>query len=325
MSVENPVIAIPHYHTEYSNKSFTDIKGVETSNHYTASIAQLAETIPSDIDLFFTRTDHYKTDPDYWEKTKKEVERRGGEAYKDDLVLRGELEGTRFWGINGVETALEDDLKKEYIAYGLELDDSQNHICEDYDEMLELTESTELGVIPHPFMMDFDWEEGREEFIEKALDYDVELGIGYSTGYGTLNNVSNGYWFNEEDVKDLTERYDLPAIPDIDYHAYLPGKISLVDRSAIDKLEADEIPVEEMKDMRIVQEEGLKSGLRRVQDTIGAGLTFVDMMPVVGSQLSRHERFYKFLRDSSLRNFANLESDKLLENSVRLNGEKSPL
>lgn len=327
MTAEKFLVTVNHTHPSYSNDTQEEYLGLPGTNHQ-ADYLELAERLPENFDLAFTVSNHFATEGrEFWEELKDEVERNGDEAYLDDLVFRGEYEGTRIWGLHSVEAAYEDELNHEYLIHGLTLDDEGDHTYEDTHRLLEATEDAEIGTIPHPYLMDFDWgEEKRDEFFDVASDYDAELSFEYSQGYGALNWLSNGRLPPGENLADLCEKHEVPAIPGVDWHASLSSNIALMDRSAIDSLEEDEFPLKEFKDMSVVKKPGrMPESWNFMRNTAGAVGTFVDMLPVAGSFTPSGEKEMKVLRDRSLEAYEKLDPEAVSRNSQRLNGKNSLL
>lgn len=323
MSSEKHLVAVNHTHPEYSNHTQEEYLDLPGTNHQ-ADYLELAERLPEGFDLAFSVSNHFATEgEEFWEEMQDEIERNGDEAYMDDIVFRGEYEGTRIWGLHSVEAAYEDELDHEFLIHGLPLKDEQDHTYEDTHTLLEATEDGDLGTLPHPLFMDYDWgEEKRDDFFEAASNYDTDLSIEYSQGYGLLNRWANrGLSPATDNLADLCDRYKVPAIPGTDWHTSLPKNIALMDRSAIDSLEDDEFPLEEFRDMRVVQKPGSRSeSWNLVRNTAGATGTFADMIPVLGSAAPSSEEFMQDLRDRSLEAYGDLDPETVSDNAVRLNG-----
>lgn len=328
MSSENPLILINHTHPPYSNHTQEEYLGIPGNNHQ-ADYLEVAERLPEGFDLAFTVSNHFATEgEEFWEELEEEVERNGGEAYPGDKVFRADYEGTRMWGIHSVEAAYEDELDHEFLIHGLPLDDEQNHTYEDTHALLEAAEDSDIGTLPHPFFMDYDWgEEKRDGFFEAASSYDAELSIEYSQGYGLLNRWANrGLSPTTDNLADLCERYDVPAVPGTDWHASLPKNVALMDRSAIDSLEDDEFPLDEFKDTRITRKPGkMPEPWNVARNTAGTVATFGDMLPVIGPYMPESEEFMQDLRDRSLDAYKDLDPETVSENAVRLNGRNGIL
>lgn len=328
MTEEKHLVAVNHTHPEFSNGTESKYLGIEGKGHQ-ADYMQLAEKLPEDFDLAFTVSNHFETGGrEFWEELKNEIERNGGEAYLDDLVFRGEYEDTRLWGLHSVEAAYEDELSHEYLIHGLELDDEQNHTYEDSHSLLEATEDAEMGTIPHPYFMDYDWgEEKRDELFDLASEYDADLSFEYSHGYGLVNRWANrGLNPMDDNLADLCDRHMVPAVPGSDWHSALPKTIALMDRSAIDSLEDDEFPTEEFRDMSIVKKPGkMPETWNMLRNTAGATANFADMIPFIGQFGPETEEEMQQLRDWSLKAYEDLDAETVSENKERLNGRNGIL
>jgi hypothetical protein len=328
MASENHLVVVNHTHPEYSNTTQEFYLGIPGENHQ-SDYLELAERLPEGFDLAFTVSNHFATEGQgFWNELEDEIERNGGEAYPGDKVFRADYEGTRMWGLHSVEAAYEDELDHEYLIHGLPLDDENNHTYDDIHALLEKTEEADLGTVPHPFFMDYDWgEEKRDNFFEEATNYDADLSIEYSQGYGLLNLVANGRMPPQGDnLADLCDKYEVPAVPGTDWHASLPKNIALMDRSAIDSLEDDNFPLDEFRDMRVAKKPGkMAESWNLIRNTAGATATFGDMLPAVGRFMPDSEEFMQNLRDRSLEAYGELDPETVSDNAVRLNGPDSIL
>lgn len=328
MSSENHLVVANHTHPEYSNHTQEEYLGIPGENHQ-ADYLRLAEELPEGFDLAFTVSNHFATEgEEFWDELEDEIERNGGEAYPGDKIFRADYEGTRMWGIHSVEAAHEEELDHEYLIHGLPLDDKQDHTYQDAHSLLEKTEEADLGTLPHPFFMDYNWgEEKRDRFFEQASGYEADLSIEYSQGYGALNLVANGRIPPQGDnIADLCDRYEVPAVPGTDWHASLPANIALMDRSAIDSLEDDRFPLKEFRDMSIAGKPGKMSEIwSQLKTTAEATATFGGMVPLVGKYMPESEEFMQNLRNRSVEKYSNLDPETVSENAVRLNGSESIL
>lgn len=325
MSDSENLVVVNHSHPKFSNQTQYDYLDLEGENHQ-ADYVQLAEKLPEDFDLVFAVTNHYETEGiEFWEELQNQIQYKGGEAHLGDIVFEGELDGKNIYGLQGVEAAFEDNYSHEYIMHGLELGENSSHIYDGCHEMLEATEDAALGTLPHVFLSEFDWgSERRENFFETAQEYDVDLSIEYSHGYGILNLIANGR-ISESNIANLCDQHQIPAIPGADWHSMLPKQVAIMQHSAVDTLEEDRFPLKEFKDMKIARKLGkMPKTWNRIRDTFGAGATYGDMIPIIGKK-AVNEDFQDKIKELSLKYLEELNSEQIQNNAVRINGRNGIL
>lgn len=86
----NHVLLFNHTHTPDSNRFESDIRGLTIDSHATDYLA-IVKALPKTFDVVFVKTDHWKTDPAYFDRLQTEIARLGGSCERFETHLWFEL------------------------------------------------------------------------------------------------------------------------------------------------------------------------------------------------------------------------------------------
>ncbi len=245
---------------------------------------ELAEALPDDISFVATRTEHYATDPTYYNDLQAAVEERNGTYETHDAHATFQLPGKEpHVIINGAELSVE-DRTNHYTLVGYPLDDDRVLYNLSADDLYEEARNVDGWASPaHPFIADYEISGDQlNNFFDEADDCDnITAAINYTTGYWwPANKLARGELGSDRSVYDYADTYNVPFIPELDHHSALPNElqgVGQVDDTVIDKLWDGDLPVDDLLDADIVSNrpgfEGLtmRQMLRTYPDIINQG------------------------------------------------------
>ncbi len=246
-------VLLHHTHTPISNMTG------DGGNHH-VNYLELMEYLPEGVDAVVTRTEHDHLDPGLYEELKEEIEREGGTYREHDRHVYLEKDDSRAAIINGVEATVEEG-GIHFTLCGLPLDYDEEFDTIDEDELYERAKDAAWTAPAHPFAPTFNVpDEMLERFFEASEEYDFQAGIGYATGYPPfINIVTQGRvrtLYGKQSVRDYAERYDVPLVPELDWHTVLPEGLEGVGvvrpDDVMERLAEGEIPTEDMLDTEVV-------------------------------------------------------------------------
>jgi hypothetical protein len=285
---------INHFHTEKSTEYVREIteepewKGI---NHL-GDPMKILKKLDEGQNAVIVLTEHYRTNGEkFFEKLGEDVEEIGGDYELNDRSLMMEHERSKVAIINGVEASYKRRDTHIVIA-GLPIEDEEEYYNLDIEELSRVLEDAAYAHPAHPFLGDFGMDmEELDEVCETIKDSPTKLFIPYTYAYPfNIDRNARGETDSEIDVRELAERYGAPLIVEHDHHVHLPsslGGIGLLNDRAINELEEGRVPVDEIKDMRIIQ----PTKLDTFRDLFRAGRTFADQLP----NYIEWERFWKIL------------------------------
>lgn len=248
-------ILIYHTHTEESNRTGNDYV---ISNHF-ADYPQLIEELPSDIDPVIVRTEHVmkreREDKKSFHQRPKgskdrtfseEIEERGGQVEYHDTHLTGTLGENSFAAIEGIEVSYKRP-DSHMTVCGVDVESEIDGWKIGNEELVDLVENSAWVGIPHWNVMNPTIEEKQELFEETDRNDDFEMALNHSGGYGFGDLYINDELSRKSDIEKYADEYDLPVVPEYDWHVALPQKLDhagVLEKGTIDSLRDGEIPIE---------------------------------------------------------------------------------
>lgn len=232
-------VLINHTHTPYSIASERDVHGNMNAINHNAAYAALIDHLPADVTPIIVRTEHYTADPAFFDehhgfpaRVKREY---GGDYELHDTHVTGEIDGTSFAVINGVEASMNRDSSHVTVA-GLDTDSEDVFFNLDttelYDAVVEADGAWLATAHQHyryPGVKDMSIPDNElHNLFTHAQGGEVPVAVGYTTGYDQINNMvargTSRSLVGKPDVHDYAEEYDVPLVPEIDWHiAVHPG------------------------------------------------------------------------------------------------------
>jgi hypothetical protein len=271
-----------HFHTKESTghvKELTDCPDWKAVNHL-GSPVRILEKLQEGQNAVITLTEHYKTNgKDFFQKMGEKAENLGGGYKLNDHSLVIEQGGSKVAVINGVEASYRRRDSHVVIA-GLPIQDNKTYYNLDEEKLGEVLENAAYAHPAHPFLEEFGMSMKELEKVCRTIqDSSAKLFIPYTCAYPVnIDKNARGVSGSETDVHGLANKYNSCLIVEHDHHVHLPsnlGGIGLLKSSSIKHLENGEIPLEEIKKMRIIE----PSKTDTFRDLFRAGRTFADQLP----------------------------------------------
>lgn len=240
------VLLFHHTHTADSNRFEKEVRGLRIDSHATDYVT-LVDRLPEGQDALFIKTDHWKTEPEYFDRLETRIESKGSKLTRFDTHVYFELEGSRAAIINGVEAAVERQQNHLTIC-GLPLESNETYTVLNIEDLAELAADA-AWIAPAHIGMPFHHIPPNlmESVCELSTRSEITLAIGYTTGYfQRYNQISRNEIPTRTSVQEYARRFELSLLPELDLHAVVPEGFSgcgVVDPSVMDELRAGEIPV----------------------------------------------------------------------------------
>lgn len=256
-------VLIYHSHSEESNRIGEfgpELDDFIVENHY-ADYAHLIEELPGDVNPVIVRTEHgikrgakdrKSFHQDFWA----DILDRGGQIETHGSHITGVLGENEFAVIDGVEPTYEEQDQHLLLA-GLPIDEEVDAYNIGRDEFFEYAEDAAWAGIPHWNMMTPSKEE-KADIIHEADDLDdVDLALSHNGGYGSLSRYVNDEipGTGGSDIERFASDYDLPVLPEIDWHVTLPQGLDhagLLEKGTVEQLREGHIPVKNLLDAETV-------------------------------------------------------------------------
>ncbi|MFB6190990.1 MAG: hypothetical protein ABEJ64_01025 [Candidatus Nanohaloarchaea archaeon] len=286
-----------HTHTPESNRTAREYAGVDARNH-AGSYLELVEALDPGFDIVFSRTEHHGkyscSDPrSYHSRLQQEAGEKGVELDYHDRHVTGELEGTRFAIIEGVEASYRDE--DNHVTFvGVPVDEEVDLHELGEDEFYSEAEKASFVAPAHPFLGDLGFpREDLEELVDTAGNGhgEIELMLGYSTGYDRLTNArARGELMNGGKAVEEVAGEEVPVIPELDWHVCIPGELSgfgVLPDGSVDRLFEGDIPVENFGRAEVIQNG--KNGISPLQ-----------MVTTYPEELPLYDRFEPIYRSLDL-------------------------
>lgn len=272
--MSSKTVLLHHTHRSYSTVAEREVRGFRAVNHHSDDVA-IAEALGPELSAIITRTEHFQTDPTYFEKLRDEVEARGGTFNEHTNHVTFQLPGNAPHAIvNGIEASVRRDTA-HFTLVGLPLDAKEELYNLTLDELCEVSERVNgFTAAAHPFLPGFEIPRNIfEQFYETARDNpDIDSALNYTTGYWwPINKVAQGSWRMGPSVNEYAEMYDASLVPELDLHVTVPPRgqgIGLYrDGGIIDDLWANDDlpPTEQLLDVDVISNRPGREGLGFVQ------------------------------------------------------------
>lgn len=334
-------VLINHTHTPYSIESSEEYLGERVENHvadYPALVERLDREPHSGIAPIFVRTEHYDTDPSFFEEDLPTAveEEYDGEYEEHDAHVTGEIGDTPFAVINGVEASVGEGLEDGHMTIaGLPIDDDASYADLSFDDVYDVAREAEWAAPAHPMqvipsVLDTGWSEDDLDLLYNDLtdERGVTLAIESATGYDPFTNaISRGALRSlqgRKHILDYAEKYDLQVIGAWDWHVSMPEGLEGANvphrQSAFRDIEKGDIPAEKLLNSDIVS----YSSWNPLHFTEGGGYvdslwrTFPYNSPVPNGIVERFaphdEETYSAAMEDSLDRLVDLDADTLVRN-----------
>jgi hypothetical protein len=234
-----------HTHTPASNRFERAVRGLDIDSHATDYL-RLARALPGGTDAVFVRTDHWRTDPAFFERLGDRMAAvgTGVDTFERHVVF--EVDGTRAAVINGVEGSVIDD-RYHITVCGLPLDDAATYRSLDGTELAAVCERAAWVAPAHVGLPGHRYPERLlASVFDIVSDSPARAVLGYPTGYpAAVNRISRNAVPGRSSVRALAARFDVPLLPELDLHATVPPRYAgcgVLPSSAVDDLADGHLP-----------------------------------------------------------------------------------
>jgi len=253
-----------HTHTSSSNQFEQDIRELNIDSHATDYIA-LTKRLPEGKDAIFVKTEHWKTDPNYFDRLASRLESEGSSLSRHEAHVYFELDGSRVAIINGVEAAV--DKQRNHITIcGVPLDWNKTYTTLNLKELNELARRV-AWIAPAHIGMPFHHYSPTlmESVCELSTSPDINVALGYTTGYFPLyNKLARNELPTRVDVHEYADQYGISLLPELDLHTVVPEGFSgcgVNYGSVINDLQEGCIPVNEILDTDLFEPSSCRKGI----------------------------------------------------------------
>ena len=216
------VLLFYHTHTPHSNQFERECRGLEITTHASDYI-RILERLPANVDAVFVKTDHWRTDPTYFDQLEERLSERGQPMERFRSHVRFKIGGSSGTVINGVEGSVRSEQKHVVIA-GLPLSDKGEYYNLGMEELIEAGDRghwiapAHIGMPLHRFEREL-----LTEIFEQAKRRDVDVALGYPTGYFPLyNSICRNEGPFRTSVEDIANKHDIALLPELDLHGVVP-------------------------------------------------------------------------------------------------------
>lgn len=262
------VLFFNHTHTPDSNRFEDEIRDLQINTHATDYV-ELTRVLPEGQDAIFVKTDHWKTDPSYFERIQSEVEASGGSFERFDTYICLKLENSTGVVINGVESSLLDD-KYHVTICGLPLSDKSLYRTLELRELIDIGTRAEWIAPAHIGMPFHKFPEAYlNDLFERAEKKRATVALGYSTGYFPMyNRISRNEIPSRKSVIDYANQYQVPLTPELDLHGAVPRGFSgcgVVDSSVMVDINGGTLPTKTILNANLLRPPGFQPGLTLFQ------------------------------------------------------------
>lgn len=262
--MDRPVLLFNHTHTPASNRFEREVRGLPIDSH-AADYVAVAERCPPDLHPVFVKTDHWITDPTYFEDLEARLAERGVELQPFDAHVCFEIGGSRATIINGVEASVRSERRHVTIG-GLPITDQEQYHNLTVDELVDVgtragwISPAHIGMPRHRIgaaLMD--------AIVDRATAADVPIAVGYSAGYfPTYNRLARNELPFRRSVWDYHREYGLSLLPELDLHGVLPNGCSgcgVLDPAVTGALWDGRLPVDRLLGADLLQLVGGRNGV----------------------------------------------------------------
>lgn len=289
--MDRNVLLFHHTHTSDSNRFEREVRGLHIDSHATDYV-ELASRLPERQDAIFVKTEHWKTDPEYFDRLESRLDSKNSNLERFGAHVYFELNGSRVAIINGVEAAVKQQ-RNHITICGLPLETSETYTALELDELREIATDAawiapaHIGMPFHYFTPDL-----MEDVCELATEPEVEVALGYTTGYFPLyNRIARNEIPSRTSVNEYAETFDLPLLPELDLHTAVPEGFSgcgIVEAPVMDELQGGEIPVADILNADLLRPSECRNGI-----TVGQFLhNYAVFVPFIEEKVD-HDRWFE--------------------------------
>lgn len=250
-----PTILCHHTHTTDSNHAERDVRGHADEIHH-GDYVSMVGAAPPNLDVVFTRTEHWLADPARFDRLAERVSERGGSVDRFDSHVVFTVAGSRGAVINGVEASVETD-DSHVTVCGLPIDERSPARACSLDELCNLGREAAWVAPAHPRFPKLGFSDALlRRVLDRVDEEPFDVALGYTTGYpAPLNALARGK-HTTHPIREYAREYDLPLLPELDWHAPLPrtpAGFGVVDDEAFDALVDGRIPTTELLAARLLK------------------------------------------------------------------------
>ena len=250
-----PTIFSHHTHTTDSNHAERTVRN-HTNEIHQADYVSMVGAAPPNLDLIFTRTEHWEADPTRFDRLAERVSERDGTVSTFESHVVFSVAGSRGAVINGIETSLETDTSHVTVC-GLPIDRRPPARVCSLNVLCDLGREAAWVAPAHPRFPKLGFSDARlRRFLDRVGDEPFGVGLGYTTGYpAALNALARGL-HTSHPITDYAREYDLPLLPELDWHTALPrtpSGLGVVDDEAFTALVDGRIPTTELLAARLLE------------------------------------------------------------------------
>ncbi|TQQ82258.1 hypothetical protein [Halonotius roseus] len=264
-----PTLFCHHTHTLDSNHAEREVRGHTNGIHH-GDYVSMVGAAPPNLNLIFTRTEHWQATPARFDRLAERVSDRGGSVDRFDSHVVFTVAGSRGAVINGIETSLETDTSHVTVC-GLPIEERPAARACSLDELCDLGREAAWVAPAHPRFPTLGFPDRRlRAFLDRVDSEPFDVALGFTTGYPALLNALARGRHTATPIKAYAREYDVPLLPELDWHAALPRAPSgfgVVNDEAFAALADGQIPTAQLLAARL-----LKTGRRP------AGVTWPDFV-----------------------------------------------
>ncbi|MBB6647356.1 hypothetical protein [Halobellus ruber] len=258
------VLLFYHTHTHDSNRFERKIRGVQIESHATDYV-RVADRLPAGQDAIFVKTDHWRTDPGYFDRLEARLESRDVALNRFEAHVSFEVTGSRIAVINGLEAAV--GRRRHHVTIcGVPVNEAVTYTTLDIPSLGDVARDVawiapaHVGMPFHRYPTDLVGAVCRMD-----AEPDIEVALGYATGYvRAYNSIARNEVPFRTTVGEFSEEFGLSLLPELDLHAFVPDGYSgcgIVDRGAIDALCDGRIPVSDLFNADLFRPSDCRRGL----------------------------------------------------------------
>jgi hypothetical protein len=216
-----PTLLCHHTHTTDSNRAEHAVRG-HTNEIHQADYVSMVQAAPPNLDLIFTRTEHWQADTARFDRITDRVTGRDGTVDRFDSHAVFTVAGSRGAVINGIETSVETD-DSHVTVCGLPIEDRPPARACSLEELCTLGRDAAWIAPAHPRFPTLGFSDTRlRALLDRTEAEPFDVALGYTTGYpAPLNHLARGN-HTANPIRAYAREYDVPLLPELDWHAPLP-------------------------------------------------------------------------------------------------------
>jgi len=204
---------------------------------------------PPDLNLIFTRTEHWQADPARFDRLANRVSKRGGTVNRFESHVVFKIAGSRGAVINGIETSLQTE-DSHITVCGLPIEHRPPARVCSLDELCDLGREAAWVAPAHPRFPKLGFPDSRlRSFLNRVSNEPFDVALGYMTGYPALLNALARGKHTAHPISAYAQEYEIPLLPELDWHTALPRTptgFGVVGDKAFVSLSNGEIPTTQL-------------------------------------------------------------------------------